>query len=261
MATFTPFLNGVANQTFWMIPYFMIAIIALAFLIAIGGGLWWIFFWHPLTPYHGLLWSSTGFRIAWLWDFLPYPSYTGKTGMSFVFDENMNMDLITDRSSKVIFAETFKAAQEAENENTKTPAATLGTVLADFIFDPNKLTYPNSPQHKLMEDIAWDWNDEQPDDQVRTILKFWRYVKEGKFNEHQEFPKLKTTYAVPWSRVKMMYKDREEGSQFGWIEALAKKIADDMTANFNQFAIPILLFFAFIDLMYFVAWFVMRKPA
>ena len=43
--------------------------------------------------------------------------------------------------------------------------------------------------------------------------------------------------------------DREEGSCFGWIEALAKKIADDMTANFNQFAIPILLFFAFIDVL------------
>jgi hypothetical protein len=252
-------MGGIANHTFFFVPYYIWVIVALFVMETIAVALWWFFFWWPLTPYHGVFWATIGFRIKSLWSVIPWPHYTGKTGISIVFDENMNMDFITDRSSKVIFAETFKSAQEAENENIQTPSATIGSVLADFVFDPYKWTYPNSPQHKIIEDIAEDWNLQNPTDQVRTLPKFMRYLKEGKFT-HESVRLLKTSYLVSWSRIDMMFTDRDEGSTFGWVESLANKIVETANAVYNQFAIPILILFGCVDIMYFIAWIIMRRP-
>jgi hypothetical protein len=241
-----PFLGGIANYTVFGIPYFMWMIIGLMIIGVMIIAFWWFFFWIKLIPYHGLLWSTLK-----------------KTGLSFVFDDNMHMDLITDRSSKVIFAETFKEAQDAENDNTKTPTATIGKVHADFIFDPDKWTYPNSYQHKIIEDIAERWNSVNPDDQVRTLVKFSRYAHEGRFDEHyaDELKHLKLTYTVPWSRIRMMYKDREESGYFGFVMTLANTIREIEQQCYNQYAIYVLGMFCVLDVMYFVAWFLMRKPA
>lgn len=241
-----PFLGGVANYMFFSIPYFMWAIVFLGILGVLICGLWYFFIWYPLTPYHGVLWSTIK-----------------KTGMSFVFDDNMVMDLITDRSSKVIFAETFKEAQEAEGDNTKTPAATIGKVHTDFIFDPDKWTYPNSYQHKIIEDVAEHWNDNHPEDQIRTLYKFSKYLNAGEFDiEYAEQLKgLKRKYVVPWARIRMMYKDREESGYFGFVMSLANTIRAIENTTYNGYAIPVLLLFFALDLMYFAAWFISRKPA
>jgi hypothetical protein len=59
----------------------------------------------------------------------------------------------------------------------------------------------------------------------------------------------------------MMYTDRDEGSTFGWVDALANKIVENANAVYNQFAIPVLIMFGIVDIMYFVAWIISRKPA
>lgn len=246
MATL-PFLGGIFNYTAYGIPYFMWIIIALIITGIMIVFIWYFFYWVKLTPYHGILWAKLK-----------------KFGVSFVFDENMHFDLITDRSSKVIFAESFKQAQEAENDNTQTPTATIGTTIhADFIFDPDKWTFPNSFQHKVIEDIAERWNEVHPDDQLRTLIKFGRYLHEGRLDEHysDDLKKLKREYIVPWARIRMMYKDREESGTFGFVMTLANIIKEAEKSSYNQYAILILILFAGVDIMYFVAWFVMRKPA
>jgi hypothetical protein len=239
------YFGGLLNQEFLSIPYFMWIIVAM-FLIGItGGALWFFFFWWKLKPYHGVLWATIR-----------------KFGVSFVFDDNMSFDLITDRSAKVIFNETFRQAQEAENDNTKTPAATIGSVHADFVFDPDKWTYPKSYQHRIIEDIAEKWNTVNPHDQVRTLIKFSRYLHDGMFDEHyaNEIAKLKRTYMVPWARVRMMYKDREESGSFGFIMTLANTIRSIEQANYNAYAIYILAFCGFLDLIMIGMWFITRKP-
>lgn len=245
MATL-PFLGGILNHTAYGIPYFLWIIVGMVIVGFMMLFMFYFFYWVKLTPYHGLLWSTIK-----------------NFGASFVFDDNMHFDFITDRSSKVIFAETFKQAQEAENDNTETPAATIGKVNADFIFDPDKWTYPNSPQHKIIEDIAERWNDANETDQVRTLVKFSRYLHQGKFDAGfaEDLKHLRRTYAVPWARVRMMYKDREESSSFGFIMSLANLIKNMEVANFNQYALIVLAMFGGLDVMYFIAWFLMRKPA
>jgi hypothetical protein len=240
-----PFLGGIFNYTAFGVPYFLWIIFGMFLVGLMIGFLFYFFYWVKLTPYHGLLWATLK-----------------KFGASFVFDDNMHFDFITDRSSKVIFAETFKQAQEAENDNTETPAATIGKVRADFIFDPDKWTYPNSPQHKVIEDIAEKHNEIHSEDQIRTLVKFSRYLHSGKLDAFGEDLKgLRKTYTVPWARVRMMYKDRDESGSFGFIMSLANTIKGLEQANYNQYALLVLGMFAGLDILYFIAWFIARKPA
>jgi hypothetical protein len=227
------FLGGIFNKMFFGVPIFVWIMVFMLLLGIIGFALWFFFFWWKLKPYHGIFWA-----------------HLRKTGVSAVFDENMHFDWITDRSAKVIFAETFAQAQDAEDDHTEAPTATLGSVRGDFVFDPDKWTYPNSFQHKIIEDIAEKHNIQNPNDQVRTLLKFARYMDEGRFNEYaDDLQHLKTSYIVPWSRIKMMYKDRDESGTFGFVMTLAKTIEDIQNESMNKYALLILGVFLVIDVV------------
>ena len=239
------YFGGILNRMYFTIPVYLWMVVFAIFLGIAIIVLWYFFFWLKLKPYKGVL-ACTIFKL----------------GASFVFDDNMLFDFITDRSSKVIFNETFKQAQEAENDNTRAPAATIGKVHTDFIFDPDKWTYPTSYQHKIIEDIAERWNSVYPDDQVRTLVKFSRYMHEGRFDEHfsTELSHLKQQYIVPWARIRMMYKDREESGTFGFVMTLANTIKNIEQQGYNQYALLILGFFGILDLVMVLVWFISRKP-
>jgi len=229
------FLGGMFNKMFLTIPYYIWMIFGLFIMLAMVTAMWYFFFWWKLKPYHGIFWS-----------------HIKKMGASLVFDENMHFDLITERSAKVIFNETFKQAQEAEEDRTEAPTASIGTVRTDFVFDPDKWTYPNSYQHKFIEDIAEKWNNTHPEDQVRTLLKFSRYMSEGRFEDDayiNELKNLKQTYMVPWARIAMMYRDREESQTFGFVMSLAQTIEKVESGDLNGYGIFILIFFGIIDIV------------
>jgi hypothetical protein len=236
------FFNGLFNQMFlgvacyhWiMFGLFLVGIVVIA--------LWYFLFWFKLKPYHGV-----------------FRAHFRKTGASLVFDENMHFDLITDRSAKVIFNETFKQAQEAEDDKTEAPAATIGRVSVDFIFDPDKWTYPNSFQHKIIEDVAERWNLVNPGDQIRTLIKFSRYLEEGRFTDEEslkQLEKIKHTFYVPWSRIQMMYPKRKESDLFGFVMSLAKIIQDMKKNSLNdKWWIPV-AFFGLIDVAMIIGHFI-----
>jgi hypothetical protein len=239
--------GGLMNRMLFGIPYYGWTILLLLIMGMIAGALWYFFVWWKLSPYHGVLWATIK-----------------KTGASFVFNENMDFDLITDRSSKTIFNETFKEAQEAENDHTKMPAATIGKVHMDFIFDPEKWTYPDSYNHKLIEIMAEKHNLANPTDQVRTLVKFARYLHEGRFDGDvykEELSHLNRTYHVPWARIQMMYKNREESDSAGFVLTLANLIRDIEQETFNHYGIYILALFGVIDIAIIAAFFLFHKAA
>ena len=222
------------------IPYYIWLMVALALIGLIVGAMFYFFFWWRLTPYHGIFWA-----------------HLKKIGASFVFDDNMHFDIITDRSSKVIFNETLKEAQDAEEDYTEAPAASIGKVSADFVFDPDKWTYPNSYQHKIIEDIAMKHNNLHPEDQVRTLMKFARYANEGRFDP-DDIEQLRLTITVPWPRIKMMYRDREESSYYGYVMSLANIIREIEKNGLNGYWWVFMGFFGIIDLLLIVAHFMTR---
>lgn len=201
--------------------YHYLIVLMLIGIVGICAGFYFLF-WYRLTPYHGVFWA-----------------HLRKTGISEVFDENMHFDLITDRSAKVIFNETFKQAQEAEDDKTNVRAATIGKVACDFIFDPDKWTYPGSSQHVIIEDVAERYNAGHPEDQVRTLIKFYRYWALGKFDEDAESVELlkglKKYYEVPWSRILMMYATRTEDQWFGFMASLSERIKEVETQSLNGY--------------------------
>lgn len=231
-AIFIPFMGGIFNRMFLGVPYYLWVIVGLVILGLIIGAMFYFLFWWPLTPYHGIFWA-----------------HIRKWGASSVFDENMHFDWITERSSKVIFNESFKDAQEAEEDKTESPTATIGRVRVDFIFDPDKWTYPNSYQHKIIEEVAEKYSIIHPEDQIRTLAKFWRRWDEERFDAYAaELKPLKKYYMVSWGRIKMMYRDREESGSFGFIMALAQTIEDIQDNGSNQYWWAVLGFFAAICL-------------
>jgi hypothetical protein len=228
------YFNGLFNKEFFGLAVYHYMIVLLIVMGALAAALWYFFFWFRLKPYHGVFWA-----------------HLRKTGVSFPFDDNMHFDLITDRSAKVIFNETFKEAQEAEGNKIETRAATIGKVAADFIFDPDKWTYPNSPQHVIIENVAERHNLADPSDQVRTLPKFSLYLQEGKFNDEtsvEELAGLKRVYLVPWSRIKMMYSMSEESDFFGFIMSLAAAIKERNESSLNKYWWVLVIMFGFIDL-------------
>lgn len=228
------FFGGALNKMMYGVPYYLWAIVVIMIVGAMIISMWYFFFWWKLKPYHGVFWS-----------------HVFKIGASFVFDENMHFDLITERSAKVIFNETFKEAQEAEEDRTEAPTASIGSVRCDFIFDPDKWTYPSSYQHKIIEDIAERWNNVHPEDQVRTLLKFGKHMHDGKFDADyaNELKNIKKEFVVPWSRIIMMYRDREESQTFGFIMALAQTIEKIESESLNKYALLVLGFFFLIDVI------------
>lgn len=238
---FSLFLNGIFNLTYFGIPYYAWIIVFMLIVEAIVGALFYFFFWLRLKPYHGVFWS-----------------HVKKMGGSFVFDENMHFDLITERSSKVIFNETFAEAQDAEGDHTEAPAATVGKVRMDFIFDPDKWTYPNSNQHKIIEDIAEDWNARNENDQIRTLVKFSRYLAQGKLDSgySEQLSRLKRTVFVPWSRIRMMYREREESDIEGFTLSLSKLLFELENKSYNQYGFMFLVLFGIIDIAIIAAHFI-----
>jgi hypothetical protein len=229
------FLGGIFNKMFLGIPYYLWIMVLMVILEIMIFVLWLFFQWFKLQPYHGLLWATIK-----------------KAGASFVFDENMHFDFITDRSSKVIFAETFEQAQDAERRKTEAPAATIGTVRSDFVFDPKKWTYPNSYQHKLVENIAEKHNMQNPDDQVRLLPTFMEYAIAGKFNGDvyaDDMANLELYMTIPWSRIKMMYKDRNESGVFGFVMSLAATLEEIQNESMNKYSLLLLGVFLLIDVV------------
>ena len=234
MAAPVLFLNGTFNKMLFGLPYYLWIMVAMVILGMLMFAVWFFLFWWKLKPYHGIFWA-----------------HIMKTGASLVFDENMHFDLITERSSKTIFNETFKQAQEAEEDRTEAPTASIGSVRCDFVFDPDKWTFPGSYQRKIIEDIAEKWNMTNPEDQVRTFLKFGKYLHTGRFDADyaNELKNLKREYVVPWGRVMMMYRDREESQTFGFIMSLAQTIENIEQNSLNKYALVLLGFFFLIDVI------------
>ena len=102
------FFGGILNRMFLNIPYYDWIMVAMILLGMAIGFLFWFLMWWPNEPYQGYLWTAIGFKYSPLKGVIPWAQYKGIAGMSFVFNENMHFDFITDRDSKVIFNQTFK---------------------------------------------------------------------------------------------------------------------------------------------------------
>jgi hypothetical protein len=240
------FLGGIFNQVFLGIPYFAWVLLALVLIAIIVQFLWWFFYVLKMKPYFGLFWSTLY-----------------KTGASFIFNENMHFELITDRSAKVIFNESITEAQLAEKDSTMAPSAIIGTVHTDLIFDPDRWTFPGSPARNIIDATTLEWNAHNKDDEIHTLVKFGRYLIDDKFEDAGiDVSGLKKWYTVPWARVDMMYPvKREESGWAGFLMQLASQIVDLQRESLNKYGWMIIILAGVVCFMLFLNHVLTYHPA
>ena len=121
----------------------------------------------------------------------------------------------------------------------ESPSVVVTGVPVDIVLDCDKWTFPNSPQHKAIEEAVSEWNDINPDDQVHSYSLFQKYMMQGKILCP---PGVKRTFTVPWVRIQTAFPlNLEENIYGGDRRQTAEDIFTDETHAVNRFILPILI--------------------
>lgn len=206
---------------FWLEFIFAVIIIVVNFL-------WWWFFWVPLEPLHG-----------------HYFAYRKGVNSALVFDDNINLKLVTEGQAKNIYTESVEDAKELQRDWDEYPAGHIGTVHTDLIFDAFHWTSPKSRHIETIENLSTEWNDHHEDDQIRTYGKLIKYIKEGKIIAPPDF---KYEIIVPWNRIKSQYPEvRKPAMKDGYVRQYANKLElSDKKQLSTNIPLLVLIFGAFI---------------
>lgn len=216
--------GGALNNTFFGLQIYFWVILAMFLITCISYAVWYFFFWMPLKPLHG-----------------HFKAHTGGINSAFVFDEHLNFDLRSEKRAKLIFDMTVKEAKERQRDWYTAPSGLIGRVLTDLIFDGGRWARMDSSEREEIERVAQLWNESNPDDEVLTLIKFHKYLTEGRFEKMGIPVNLKPTYTVSWLRIdKAIPQGRKQSSWDGYLRQLAKKINEGETTDYNMYAYIIL---------------------
>ena len=223
MANFLLFNGAMNNTVFGLQVYFWI-ILAMFIITVTTYAVWWFFFWMPLTPLHG-----------------HFKAHISKINSAFVFDEHLNFDLRSEKRAKLIFDETVKEAKEAQRDWHVAPSGLIGKVLTDLIFDGGRWTDLTSPERDEIERIADLWNETNPSDEIHTLMKFRRYLEQGKFAAMGVKEIVQPTYNVSWLRIdKAIPKDHIQPMWDGYLRQLSERMNKDDSGNMSIYAYLVL---------------------
>ena len=127
---------------------------------------------------------------------------------------------------KNLDVEIAKKMQNGEWEQYS--SATLGGIHTDLILDADRWSVPDSPQHKIVETTAEQWNDANPGDQIHAHPKFMRYLAEGKIKKPDG---IKDFMVVPWSRIDSSFPIALESDE---TEGAVRQFAKELEEEDNQ---------------------------
>lgn len=231
--------NGVLNTLVLGIPSWIWVLIVLALMLVFSNAFWWFMFWSPIRPLHGL------WRAAW-----------GGTDAALLSDKDINLKLVSERGSKVIFDETIEDAKKNEKDWKNVTSGSFGVVGTDIILDLGKWTTPNTNERYMIEEAADQWNMEHPDDQIHSFYKFMTYIQEGKLEVATP-----TYMVVDWIRIESAFpKNRNTSGYAGYIRQLAEKLDKEEKKPFTDAAIYILIGSVLISALFIVSKFFLHKP-
>lgn len=155
--------DGLLNQTFLGLPFYIWVILALFLVSVTTYCLWLFFFWLPLKPVHG-----------------HFISHISHINSALVFDDTLKFDMRSEKKAKLIFDESIAASREQQRDWDYAPSGLIGRVQNDLIFDGGKWTDLKSPVRAEIERIAETHNEGNPNDEIHTLDKFYRYAIAGK---------------------------------------------------------------------------------
>ena len=124
---------------------------------------------------------------------------------------------------------------------------TTGGIHCDMILDIEDWSVPESPQHAIVESIATQWNEANPNDQVHAYPLFQKMLLPSKDGGVHRPPKLNcppglcATAIIPWVRIDAAFPIVVANNEAaGAIRELAKELEDADAQEFSKYYFPIL---------------------
>jgi hypothetical protein len=255
------FMGGIFNIVDPILHFQLyIWIWVLAFILGIGSyAAWYYGKWMPFEPLWGLYYAAkAGTDAAFVCGPQLYFTLNSEAEAKCIFDYskwpqspepslipwairklffNYASAFLPDLSPRDALTHKFaginddvRIAQKLQNgEWEGAPSVTVGTTPTDIILDADKWIDRTSPQHKIIEAVALEWNRENPGNQIHSYSKFFRLMDEGAF----EVPAgLTPEVIVPWERIDASFplalQDNEMGGYRG------QKAEEDAQADKDQ---------------------------
>jgi len=220
--------GGVMNTLILQIQLYFWIILALG-IAAVGSYVGWYFlFWQPISPLHGIFYA-----------------HIRKEQACFVFDNNLNFVLKSEKKGKLIFNETAAAAKKAQKVWDYSPSGMIGKVTTDLIFDGDRWTELDSPARQEIDKTVTVWNEAHPGtDEIHTLLRFGALLQSGMIT-----CPIDSTVTVPWLRIRSAFAPKSMGAFAGYTRQIAKLSESKKQEDINHHAIWILVFCGAICLM------------
>ena len=119
----------------------------------------------------------------------------------------------------------------------RSPSVTCGGINIDIIVDTDNWTIRTSPQHKIIEKLARQWNYDHEHNQIHSYTKFGRYLLSGDIKSSE----LKTSAMATWTRIDTGFPlDLEESDWAGKRRQMAEEQYDADQISKNRMALIVL---------------------
>lgn len=213
--------DGILNNGVLGIPIYGWMMLAFFLIAVFSYAIWYFFFWIPLAPLHG-----------------HFKAHVSKTNSAFVFDQNNNFKMVSEKKAKLIYDIKTVEAKKLQKDWDVAPSGLIGRVLTDLIFDGGGWTNLESAVRSEIERLASVYNEMNPDDMVMTLSKFYRKASEGALGECKN---IKLTYLVSWLRIDSAFpKDHNQPQWGGYLDQLAIKLENAQKEDMNTYCYLIL---------------------
>ena len=113
-----------------------------------------------------------------------------------------------------------------------------GSIHVDLILDSDRWSVRDSQQHGIVEMLATQWNDANPDDQIHAYPKFQKYLIDGKIECP---PGIIKGITVGWTRIDQAFPINVANSEAaGPVREMALEMEQEEAMEFRKYYFYIL---------------------
>ena len=225
-----PFLGGLFNTPILGFPLYLLFFPIAGILFILAYVFWVKMKWGMMTPFHGLwIAMNAGDEVVFKTDLHLNFVLKSEYGARVIFDRARYESIAVDNTLRNRIRKLIRPGDPAvsiakilQGEWDSAPIVNIGSVPTSVLLDANGWTKDGSQEHAAIANECDIHNDANPNDQIHSLGKAWRYMNEGKI----PVPKGVSLYVlIPWVRVDNAYpKSRNAASWGGFIRQIAENI-------------------------------------
>jgi hypothetical protein len=144
-------------------------------------------------------------------------------------------------------------ARTLEPDLKEAPMVTAGNIPIDMIYDFKRWTLLDAPARGKIKEITDIWNEKNPNDEIYTFEKFYRYASENMFGTLP--PEIDLYQRIPWVRIKASFPREDDETKFAGYERQRALDFENADADkMDKMFWGILILFGLIDMSMIAAW-------